>query len=153
MVRCPGVVVRGAALLLLFDAALSAAFAADYRMGDLLLRQPWSRPTPPTASVGVVYFSLDNRGRKADRLLGISSPVAAKVEIHETRKQHGSVEMRSLASVQFPPGVTVSSEPGGLHIMLVGLTHPLVTGTTFPLRLRFRDAGVMEVQVLVGNRE
>ncbi|MDP9084037.1 MAG: copper chaperone PCu(A)C [Pseudomonadota bacterium] len=153
MVRCLGVVVRCAALLLLIDTGQSAALAADYRAGDLLLRQPWSRPTPPTASVGVVYFSIDNRGRRADRLVGISSPVAGRVEIHETRMQQGSVEMRALASLECPPGVTVKSEPGGLHIMLVGLRHPLVTGTKFPLSLRFRDAGVMEVQVPVGNPE
>ncbi len=46
-------------------------------------------------------------------------------------------------------GVAVKSEPGGLHVMLLGLTQPLRAGTEFPLSLRFRDAGVLDVKVIV----
>ena len=153
MVRWPRVRVQGALLVLLAAVGQSMAPAADYSAGDLQVREPWSRPTPPAASVGVVYFSVENRGRKADRLLGISSPVADKVEMHETRMHQGAVEMRAVTTVECPPGVTLKSEPGGLHVMLIGLIHPLVAGAKFPMALRFRDAGIIDVQVLVGNPE
>ncbi len=51
------------------------------------------------------------------------------------------------------PGVSVKSEPGGLHVMLIGLTGPLQPGTEFPLSLHFRDAGVLNVKVIVEARE
>jgi copper(I)-binding protein len=47
----------------------------------------------------------------------------------------------------------VRIEPGGIHVMLLGLTHPLGAGTTFPLSLRFRDAGSLTVQVAVEARQ
>ena len=140
--------VYGAALAVLLLLAMSAR-SADYKAGDLAIADPWSRPTPPIASVGAVYFSITNAGRKADRLLAIGSPIARQAEIHESRVVNGTVEMRPVESIECPPGATVRIEPGGLHVMLLGLTHPLAAGTTFPLSLRFRDAGSVTVQVAV----
>jgi hypothetical protein len=127
--------------------------AAEYRAGDLVVTRPWSRPTPPVATVGAVYFSMANVGRTADRLIAISTPIARKVEIHEDRNVQGTVQMRAVDSVECPPGVTVKAEPGGLHVMLLDLVRPLVAGMEFPLSLRFRDAGVLTVQVAVGAGE
>jgi hypothetical protein len=127
--------------------------AAEYRAGNLVVAQPWSPPTPPVASVGAVYFSVTNSGPKADLLLSVTTPIAREVEIHESRTVQGSIQMRAVASVDCPPGVTVKISPGGLHVMLLGLNHPLVAGTTFPATLHFRDAGVLTVQVLVAARE
>jgi copper(I)-binding protein len=127
--------------------------AADYRAGGMVVAQPWSRPTPPVATVGVAYFSMTNVGGKADSLIAISSPIARKVEIHESRTVQGMVKMRAVPSVECPPGATVKIEPGGLHVMLVDLSRPLAAGTQFPLSLRFRDAGVLTVQVRVGAPE
>jgi periplasmic copper chaperone A len=142
----------GAALAVLLLLAISAR-SGDYKAGNLAITDPWSRPTPPIASVGAVYFSITNAGRKADRLLAISSPIARQAEIHESRAVNGTVEMRAVESIECPPGATVRIEPGGLHVMLLGLTHPLAAGTTFPLSLRFRDAGSVTVQVAVASRQ
>jgi periplasmic copper chaperone A len=133
--------------------AQAPVHAADYRAGNLIVAQPWSAPTPPVASVGAVYFSVTNSGAKADLLLSVDTPIARNVEIHESREVQGSVRMREVASVECPPGVTVKIAPGGLHVMLLGLTRPLTAGMTFPASLHFRDAGVMTVQVLVTARE
>jgi copper(I)-binding protein len=127
--------------------------AADYRAGDMVVAQPWSRPTPPVATVGVAYFSMTNVGGKADSLIAVSSPIARKVEIHESRTVQGMVQMRAVTAVECPPGATVKIEPGGLHVMLLDLSRPLAAGTEFPLSLRFRDAGVLTVQVRVGAAE
>jgi periplasmic copper chaperone A len=143
----------GVLWLVLCSMAQSPAQAADYRAGDMVVARPWSRPTPPVATVGVAYFSMTNAGSKADSLVAISSPIARKVEIHESRTVQGIVQMRAVSSVECPPGVTVKIEPGGLHVMLLDLTRPLAAGTEFPLSLRFRDAGVLTVQVRVGAGE
>jgi undecaprenyl-diphosphatase len=123
--------------------------AAEYRAANLTITEPWSRPTPPGATVGAAYFSITNAGRTADRLIGLSSPVARTVEIHESRVVQGIMQMRAATFAECPPGATVKIEPGGLHVMLVGLLHPLEVGTEFPLTLRFRDAGVLTLQVPV----
>jgi hypothetical protein len=143
----------GIALAALLSLMNMSSGAADYKAGNLAVTDIWSRPTPPVASVGAVYFSITNTGRKADRLLAVSSPIARQVEIHESRMVQGTMQMRPVESVECPPGVTVKIEPGGLHVMLLGLAHPLAPGTEFPLSLRFRDAGSLTVQVVVGDRQ
>jgi copper(I)-binding protein len=143
----------GAALLVLWFIAQTPVLAVDYRAGDMIVAHPWSRPTPPVATVGAVYFTITNLGSKADRLMAISSPVAGKVQMHESRNVQGTVQMRAVTSIECLPGQTVKSEPGGLHVMLLDLTHPLAAGVQFPLLMRFRDAGTVTVIVQVGSPE
>lgn len=123
--------------------------AGDYTAGHLVVTQPWSRPTPPGVSVGAVYTTISNRGEKPDRLIGVSTPVATAAEMHETRIVRGVMEMRPVASVELPPGANVRIETGAIHIMLLGLAHPLVANTEFPLSLRFQEAGVITVRARV----
>ncbi len=108
-----------------------------------------STPTPPVASVGAVYLWVTNHGLQADRLIAVESPIAATVEIHRTTLEKGTMQMRQVTFLDCPPGVTVKIEPGTLHVMLIGLKHPLVAGSTFPLSLKFRDAGMLAAQVSV----
>jgi periplasmic copper chaperone A len=140
-------------MLALWLIAQTPIQAADYRVGDLVVAHAWSRPTPPAATVGAVYFSMTNVGHKADSLVSISTPIAGKVEMHESRKVQGMVLMRAVTSIECLPGQTVKSEPGGLHVMLLDLTRPLAAGAQFPLSLHFRDAGTLTVQVQVGAPE
>ena len=76
--------------------------------------------------------------------------MAAKVEFHESRSVQGVVEMRALTAVECPPGKTVRAVPGGLHVMLLGLTAPLAAGSELIVSLQFRDAGVVKLKVPVG---
>jgi copper(I)-binding protein len=126
-----------------------AAHANESRIGNLIVTEARARPTPPGISVGVVYFSITNQGAKADRLLSVSTPIASKVEIHESRIEHGVAEMREVSSVDCPPGATVRATPGGLHVMLIGLAAPLALGAEFTLSLQFRDAGPLTLTVPV----
>ncbi len=118
---------------------------------DIQITQAWARPTPPTAQVGAVYFSVKNTGAKEDKSLAVSSSAAASVEMHETQTVKGMMQMRQVSSVSCPAGTTVKVEPGGLHIMLLGLKQPLVEGSKLDLSLRFRDAGVLSIQVPIRN--
>jgi copper(I)-binding protein len=143
--------VCGAALLALWLLQVPAP-AAEFRAGALTVGGAWSPATPPVATVGAAYFSISNSGRGTDRLVAITTPIARKVEIHESRTVQGTMQMRAVAWVECPPGVT-KIEPGSVHVMLLGLSAPLAAGMQFPLNLQFRDAGTLTVQVQVGARE
>jgi len=142
-----------AALLTLVLLAPFTARTAEFRAGALVVSGVWARPTPPGASVAAVYFSITNSSSHADSLIAVDSPIAQKAQMHENHLEHGMLEMRPVTAVECPPGATVTSGPGGLHVMLSGLAHPLTAGTAFPLVMRFRDAGVLTVQVSVEARE
>jgi hypothetical protein len=103
--------------------------------------------------VAAVYFSVANTGSKADRLLALSTPIAGKVELHESETVRGVNEMHAVNALECPPGAIVAARPNGVHAMLFGLRRPLIAHTTFNMSLQFRDAGTVSVAVSVRTDE
>ncbi|MEZ5458261.1 MAG: copper chaperone PCu(A)C [Steroidobacteraceae bacterium] len=111
-----------AAGLLLSTLASNPLLAHEFEHGTLTINHPWARPTPPGLTVSAVYFSVKNHGNTADRLIGWSSPVAGRTELHESRMDGGMARMRPVESVTIPAQGTIKAEPGGLHVMLLDLS-------------------------------
>ena len=111
--------------------------------------QPWARATAPQQKVGGAYVTLTSPAD--DRLIGASSPVAGRVELHEMRMDGTIMRMRDLADgLALPAGKAVALAPGGYHIMLADLKQPLVAGQVIPVQLRFQTAPPLDLQVRVG---
>ncbi len=142
-------------VLLAVLAASSAALhgpavsASESPRNALQIDQLWSRATPPGMTMGVGYFSITNRGKRADQLIGAASPRARAVELHQTIEEGGVSRMRPAKVVEISPGQTVTAKPGGLHLMLIGLKGPLVAGEVVPVTLEFRHAGKVPVALKV----
>ena len=135
------------AAVLLFAGPLAAE---DIKAGSLTIERPWSRPT--AGANGVAYATLRNAGSEPERLVGVRTSVARVAELHSsTVTPEGVAQMRPLETVEIPAGGEARLAPGGLHIMLVGLTRPLAAGESFPLTLVLEHAGEIEVQVAVEN--
>ena len=133
-------------LFLFFLAVSTAALPHSHEKGDLQIRHPWSRATPPGAKVAAGYLEIRNNGKQADRLLSASTPVAKKVEMHVTERAGEVAKMRQLRVFEVPPRERLTLEPNGAHLMLVGIVQPLKKGERFPMTLRFERAGEIEVQ-------
>lgn len=141
----------GIAMALLLGAAPLAS-AHDYKAGTLEIGHPWSRATPPGASVAAGYLSITNNGDAADRLVGVSSAISEKGEIHKMSVESGTgvMTMRPVADgVEIPAGETVTLEPGNIHLMFVGLKQPAKQGERFKGTLTFEHAGSVEVDYAV----
>lgn len=131
--------------------ASPSALAHGYHLGELEIGHPWARATLPSAKVGGGYLTLTNEGAIADRLLGGSSPVAGRVEIHSMEMNNNVMTMRPHADgVEIPAGETVELAPGGFHLMLLDLKQPLKEGERVPLTLEFEHAGTIDVELAVG---
>ena len=110
----------------------------------VVARDVWARATPPGAANGVVYMTLTSP--IADRLVRVASPAAMTAGLHETLAQGDVVAMRGLpGGIALPPGQAVMLRPGGVHVMLEGLTAPLVLGSTVSLHLTFAHAAPVDV--------
>lgn len=125
------------------------ALAHDFTAGDIHIIHPWSRALPPVAPTGAAYLVLENKGDEADRLLGASSPIAGRVELHEHVHQDGLMKMQQIDSVAIAPDTQVEFKPGGNHFMLFDMQQPLVEGGSYPLTLHFEHAGEVEIDVKV----
>lgn len=137
---------------LLLAALLSPSFFAnahEFDVGNLHIEHPWSREMPPVAPTAAAYFVIDNKGKDADRLIAVKSPIAGKAEMHEHLHADGVMKMQQVQAVDVPAGAQVRFEPMGYHVMLFNLAKQLADGEHFPLTLTFEKAGDVEVQVNV----
>lgn len=102
------------------------------------------QPTGPNAAV---YFTVSNDGDQADRLVDVSTDVAASVHIHETTMaEDGTMGMQQVEGLDVPAGGTLVLEPGGYHLMLIDADR-LNVGDTVQLTLEFEKAGAMTIDV------
>lgn len=103
-----------------------------------------------TKANSAVYMKLVNRGAQADRLLSAQADVCQTVELHETVMQGDVMKMQPVANgIEVPANGSVELKPGGLHVMLIGLTRDLNPGDKFPVTLQFEKAGTITVQAEV----
>jgi copper(I)-binding protein len=95
-------------------------------------------------------MKITNTGTVPDRLVGGSTDVATRFEIHEMRMDNGVMKMRMLAKgLEITPGQTVELQPSGYHVMLVGLNKQLKQGEHFKGTLVFEQAGKVDVDFTV----
>lgn len=125
------------------------ALAQDAKLGDLVVMAPWARATVGQVKTGAAYLTVVNHGAAADRLLAVSTPVAAQAALHGHAMEDGVMKMRPVEAIDLGPMQSTALQPGGHHVMLMGLESPLVEGATFPLTLTFETAGSVEVEVTV----
>lgn len=116
---------------------------------ELTVTDAWARTTPPGATMGAVYFRLHNGSGKSDRLLKLKTPAAASATVHRTEIVEDIARMREVSVLHVAPGEKLEFEPGGLHVMLMGLKRPLKDGQVFELELLFEVAGPRKVSVTV----
>jgi copper(I)-binding protein len=143
---------------LLLAAALSfatfllagAAAAETYTVGSIEVSNPWARATPKGAQVGGAYMTITNKGTEADRLIGVSSPVAGQVELHQMAMDKGVMSMRPVpGGLEIKPGQTVELKPASSHLMLMGLKQPLAQGQRVKATLDFAKAGKVDLEYVV----
>ena len=138
------------AVLAAFGASTFYAAAQDYSVGSIQIAKPWTRATPKGSSVAGAYMSISNKGAAADRLVGGSTDVAARFEVHRMNVENGVMTMRPVdGGLEIKPGETVELKPGSFHVMLIGLKKPLEKGQRVKATLEFANAGKVDVEYAV----
>jgi hypothetical protein len=148
------------ALLLVLLAACGAPAGPSIEARDV-----WARPAMAGSGMsegesggmgraapgtGAVFMRLANEGREADRLVGGRTSVAQTVEIHETRMEGEVMKMQMLADgLEIPAEGEVLLQPGGYHVMLIGIERDLAVGDRFAVDLQFEKSGTLTVEAEV----
>lgn len=123
----------------------AASVAAGPQPVPLKIEQAWVRPAVPGQQGTGGYMKLT--AVEAQRVVGISSPVAGVAEIHQMKMQGDVMTMSAAGVLELPAGRTVELKPGGLHLMLMDLKQPLAAGSTVPLTLVLRNSRGVETRV------
>ncbi len=131
-----------------------AALAARRHAPAIQVTQAWSRPTPPAAPTAVGYLTVENHGRRPDRLVRLSSPAADQVRVHAMSMTGGVMRMRPVeGGLDIPAGGQVTLDAHGDHLMFEGLKHPFKRGGHIPVTLVFEHAGSVRVSLAVQDDE
>jgi copper(I)-binding protein len=132
-----------ASILLLLLPVLAGAQASP-----LIVQNAWMRATPGS-DTAAAYLVLRNTGVEPIIVIGVKSPVASHVMIHETTTKNGMSQMRMHEKLVIAPGQSVMLSPGGMHVMLSGLKKSLLIGQTVPLVLLLANGGTVQTAVIV----
>jgi hypothetical protein len=103
----------------------------------------------PGQSNSASFMVLENASDQAHALKGAESPLAGTVELHTHTLEDGVMRMRPVERIPLPPGAVVQLQPGGLHLMWIGVAGPLVAGQRAPLTLIFEDGSRRELEIPV----
>lgn len=133
----------GSSLLLacLLATPVFASPAAD----DVHVADPYARAVPDVVKNSAVFLTLHNAGSADRALVSASSGIADVVELHTHIKDGDVMRMRRVERIPLPAGDTTVLEPGGLHIMLLGLKGPLNTGAEVQVDLTFADGSAKTI--------
>ena len=124
---CSSVFICGSLLLI----SLSAA-------AGVTVKDAWVRGTVPAQKTTGAFATLTSTDDA--KLVAVKSPVAKTVEVHASEMHAGVMHMHAVDAVPLPAGKSVKLEPGGFHVMLIGLTHPIPAGEKVPLEFVVEDA-------------
>jgi len=117
-------------------------------LAQVTVENPWARPTPPNAKLAAGYATIASAGA-ADRLVGASSPAAARVELHVTTRDGQVMRMREVKALDVPAGGKLELKPAGAHLMFVDIRQAFRQGEKVPVTLKFEKAGEVKVELLV----
>ena len=131
---------------------LPVGVMADEHAGDkpaIPIKHPYAFATSPVQANGAVFFTAMGTGA-ADRLVEARSDVSERIELHTHEMDGDMMKMREVDGYDLlADGDVLTLEPMGHHIMLMGLKGQLEEGSSFPMVLRFEQAGELNIDVAV----
>ena len=133
----------------LIAAFLSIFFIPQGALAELHIMQPYAVAMPPGVPNTAAYMMLHNASDQVRTLVSASSDSANEVQIHAHQKDGDTLRMRPVEQVSVPANGHFQFQPGGHHLMLLGVSPSLAVGDEISLSLRFADGSVQEVSLPV----
>ena len=96
----------------------------------------WARATVPGQNMGGAFITLTSD--QDATLIGASSPVSEKMELHTMKMDGEKMLMAQVSSIPLPANTQVQLKPGSLHLMFMGLKQPLTEGQDVAITLKIK---------------
>jgi len=118
---------------------------------EIHLANAWLRATPGGMTSAAVYGSLINNSAVDELVVSITSELAESAMLHRSVSKDGISRMLHADEILVKAGTQVDFEPGGLHVMLMGLRKPFISGDTVPLRIELKSGTEFSASAKVGG--
>jgi phosphatidylserine decarboxylase len=119
--------------------ALLILATSTYADDTIVISDVWIAEAPPGAGVNAAYLLITNQGRHGIRLLSVSSPAFAKIEIHKNIIVNNIASMEYFAGIDIDAGQTLRFQPGDFHLMLYNGGDNIKAGNVITLSFTFAD--------------
>jgi len=124
---------------------LSACAESAPPRPEIQVEEAWVRAVVGPDVNTAAYMTLRNAGNAPDRLTGARSEIARMIGLHRTTiDEDGLARMGEVDGLDLPAGGTAQLEPGGFHVMLMGVGS-LVEGDTVEITLLLETAGPLDI--------
>jgi periplasmic copper chaperone A len=123
-------------------ALTSRSMARNSRSIDLItIEHGWAQWGIDGPGTSTVYLTIRNESNDDDYLLAVDSDLATSTMIHDARKQPVPL------GLVIPMYNRVAMGPEGFHVLLSGVSKTVAAADLLPIRVVFRDAGLLDVTV------
>ena len=119
------------------------------KSAPIVIDNAYMKQMPPGQHVGAVYLRIINNSKEDLILNYVHSPVAAEVEVHRNFYEEGMMQMRPVKHVRVPAGDSLRFEPGGYHLMFMGVESQFEVEDSFDLVLEFEGGKAVPTRVTV----
>ena len=133
----------------LMGLVLMSVCAGALAGGAIGVKDAYVRAVPPGQPNSASFMMLNNGSDHDRALVAAKSPAAKVVELHTHTMVDGMMRMRQVPKIDLPAGKMVELKPGGLHVMLIGLTQDLKPGANVPVTLTFDDGSETTIEAPV----
>ena len=116
---------------------------------ELSISGAWIRDLPPTVPMRAGYLEIHNPESNPVTIVDVISEAFARVEIHESIEQNGSMRMQRVPRLTIAAGASVELAPGGLHLMMMQPASPLKPGAIVEITLKLDDGREQTLELIV----
>ena len=105
------------------------ASMTTYAENMLHWREAWVRSMPPGTQVAAAYGELMNHGDQTVTIVQLTADLGTEAQMHDVIAEGDQRRMVQLETTDIAPGASLVFEPGGRHMMLLGLAEPPAEGS------------------------
>ena len=116
----------------------AAMLAACSQPRELSVDGVWVRLAAVPGRPSAGYFTVHG-GPAPATLIGVTTDVAIKSEMHETMAKGSMSQMAPLERLDIPANTDVAFKPGGRHVMLFDVNPGIKRGSTINFTFSFAD--------------
>ncbi|MEH6451897.1 MAG: copper chaperone PCu(A)C [Psychromonas sp.] len=126
----------------------SLLFFSNLAIADPInIENAYVRATPPHTTNSAAFMVIENTSSRDIKLVAVSSDIAERVELHQHVHQDGMMKMRQVDAIRIEKDQQVSLQPGGYHVMFMGLKQALKDGEMVQLSLYFDNGEEITIEV------
>ncbi|MDG2096973.1 MAG: copper chaperone PCu(A)C [Paracoccaceae bacterium] len=115
---------------------------------DIMIKDAIAVTSTPKSKSGAIFMIIHNNSQNIDRLLSAQTGVSKMAQMHSSEMDGDVMKMVHVEEgFEVPSHGRLTLEPGGKHIMLMGLSGTLEKDSYFNLILEFENTGQIEVEV------